>query len=55
MCIYNTTSENKTISLTNYLERTQPFSGGLDVLTGKQMGKSFTIHANESLILALTK
>jgi glycosidase len=56
MCIMNTSGAEKEIDITKaYRDRTQGFSSAINILTGKNEGLKFMIHAHSMLALTLKK
>lgn len=53
MCLVNSSDQNHTVHLKDYVERTAPYTAAQNVLTGETVEKSFTIGAKESLVLLL--
>ena len=55
MCVINTSSSAKKLSLVDYSERTKGFSKGKDIISGTQVGDNFEVAANGTMIIELSK
>lgn len=55
MCVMNTDNQSRNVNLSKYTERTNTFKGGKDVISGNQMGASFSIPALSMQVIELTK
>jgi glycosidase len=55
MCIINTATTAKKINFADYAERTNGFTKGKEIISGKTIGESFEIAANGTMIIELIK
>jgi hypothetical protein len=51
----NTDNKSRNVNLSNYTERTNTFKGGKEIISGNQMGASFSIPAMTMQVIELTK
>ncbi len=55
MCVMNTDNKERKVNFEQYLERTNGFKGGKDIVTGNKLGNQFSIPSMQMLVLELTK
>jgi glycosidase len=55
MCVMNTSAKNKTVSFNDYIERTNGFNGGRNIVTNEKVNYSFSIPAKRMQIYELTR
>jgi hypothetical protein len=55
MCVMNTDNKSRNVNLLKYAERTTGFKGGKEIISGNQIGTSFSIPAMSMQIIELTK
>lgn len=55
MCVINTSSSVKKLSLTDYSEHTKGFTKGKDIISGTSIGENFEVAANGTMIIELSK
>jgi neopullulanase len=55
MCVINTSSSVKKLSLADYSERTKGFTKGKDIISGISVGENFEVAANGTMIIELSK
>lgn len=55
MCVINTSSSVKKLSLADYSERTKGFTKGKDIISGTSIGENFEVAANGTMIIELSK
>jgi glycosidase len=55
MCVINTSSSVKKLSLADFSERTNGFSKGKDIISGTEVGGSFEVAAHGTMIIELSK
>ncbi len=55
MCVMNTDNKSRNVNLSNYTERTTAFKGGKEIISGNQIGASFSIPAMTMQVIELTK
>jgi hypothetical protein len=55
MCVMNTDTMERKVSLTNFQERTVGFKGGKNIENGNAIGSTFTIPAMTMQVIELTK
>jgi glycosidase len=55
MCVINLSEAERNISFADYAERTKPFAGGRDVVTGKSYARTFAVAGKSMLVLELQK
>ena len=55
MCVMNTSDQERKVNFGDYTERTNVFSGGKEVVSGKSIAKQFSIPALTMQVIELTK
>ena len=55
MCVMNTDNKSRNVNLSKYTERTNVFKGGKDIISGNQIGATFSIPAMSMQVIELTK
>ena len=55
MCVMNTSSENKEVNFSNFLERTAGYKGGKDIIGGASVSSQFNVPAQTFKLIELTK
>jgi hypothetical protein len=55
MCVMNTDTKTRNVSMSKYTERTNGFNGGKDILTGNIVGAEFSIPSMSMQVIELTK
>ena len=55
MCVMNTDNKARNLNLSKYAERTNGFNGGKEIISGNQIGASFSIPAMSMQVIELTK
>jgi glycosidase len=55
MCVMNTDTKTRNVSLSKYAERTKLFKGGKDIITGNSIGAEFSIPSMTMQVIELTK
>jgi hypothetical protein len=51
----NTSSENKEVNFSNFLERTAGYKGGNDIIGGASVSSQFNVPAQTFKLIELTK
>jgi hypothetical protein len=55
MCVMNTDNKVRNVNLSKYVERTNGFNGGKNIISGNPIGASFSIPAMSMQVIELTK
>ena len=55
MCVMNTDTKTRNVSLSKYAERTKLFKGGKDIIAGNSIGAEFSIPSMTMQVIELTK
>ncbi len=55
MCVMNTDKQTRSVDMNDFIERTQGFKGGKDIITNKQINTKFELPAMSMQIIELTK
>jgi glycosidase len=55
MCIMNTDKQTRTVDMNDFLERTNGFKGGKDIITNQQINTKFELPAMSMQVIELTK
>ena len=55
MIVMNTDTKTRNVNMSNYAERTSAYKGGKEIISGNQIGATFSMPAMSMQVIELTK